>query len=381
MEMSESTVSVKSNVSMTFSTIEDSTIYLLAIDKSLKFLRDGNDVKREEVIKELSAFDAKSEVLLDDMTTWHECTAEEIKRVESGRVEGSKHSSDTFSASDDDEAIEDDYEPGDEESQPVVNHEPTEDDLMRQDFPETWIFESFETEDFETRKSFKVPDSITSWHISAFSVHEQTGLALMDPQELTVKNEFFVKVTLPYSIRYKEVLRVDVLVFNYVPANKPLEVKVTLRNLDSRQFQFVEYEKNGKICKPNYNSKPHLIKNVKVTGMGMKKVSFYIRSNPNDENDKSNKIKLRKVQVYADATESSSGKSYKDRIQKILRIEPVGVRKFSTEAHTFIVNNNKKLSKSELNATNVNTNSYCIVNGDFLTDIINLNSGFEYVLY
>ncbi|KAL7011303.1 hypothetical protein ACKWTF_014220 [Chironomus riparius] len=380
MDMTADPVKVKSEVPMTFSTTEDSTIYLLAIDKSLKFLRDGNDVKREEVVQELSAFDGQLEVLLDDMTSWHECTAEEIKRVESGRVEVSQQTSDTFVSSDDDETVDDGFTPDendvDDTATEEIVREPTEDDLMRQDFPETWIFESFEVEDSETRKSFKVPDTITSWHISAFSVHPQNGLALMDPQELTVKNEFFVKFALPYSIRYKEVLRVDVLVFNYVKSNKPLDVKVTLKNLKSKQFQFVEYEKNGNICKPNYSNKTILIQNVKVTGMGMKKVSFYIRSNPNDADDKSNKIKSRIIQVYAEASDGS-GKTYKDRLEKKLKIEPVGVRKFNTEAYTFSVINEMKRTHSEYNVSNSNTNSYCIVNGDFLTDIINLNSGFE----
>ncbi|XP_070504782.1 uncharacterized protein [Chironomus tepperi] len=379
MNMSSTVSNVKKYVTMTFGTEEESTIYLLAIDKSLKFLRDGNDVSKDDIVKELSAYTGQSEVILDDMTSWHDCTADEIKRVESGRVKIEEQTSDTFVSSDDDEntdenvEIDDDDDDGDG-SEPTIEHETTEDDLMRQEFPETWIFESIEVEDTKTTKTYKVPDTITSWHITAFSVNQGSGLAVIEPQELAVKNEFFIKVSLPYSIRYKEVLRVDVLVFNYVDGNKPLDVKVTLKNEHSKQFQFVEYEKKGQVCSPKYKNLAQVVQNVKVDGMGMKKVSFYIRSNPNDENDRSNKVKSKKVIAIATATDSS-GKSYKDGLQKRLRIEPVGIRRFRTDVRTFVVKGERK-NDEIANSTNVNSN-YCIVSGDFLTDIINLNSGFE----
>ena len=108
----------------------------------------------------------------------------------------------------------------------------------------------------------------------------------------------------------------------------------------------------------------------------MKKSSFYIRSNSLDENDKSNAIKAKRVAIQADGTDDA-GNKYKDGIKKILRVEAVGVRKFNTEAHTFLVKGYKNESSSELNYDGP-SNTYCVISGDYMTDAVTLNSAFEY---
>jgi len=378
MNMSTDNAKVRSKIKMTFNTNDESKIYMLAVDKRLRFLRDGNDVTKKEVVNELSAYESQTEMILDDLTTWHECTEEEVNRVVSGRFdEVTAHSSDTFIGNDDDELLdEDEIEEEDipDEEVPTIQQEPSEEDLLREHFPEVWLFEEIEDEEYPFTKEFIVPDTITSWHISAFSMHS-SGLAVMDPQELTVKKEFFIQFSLPYSIRYKEVLKVDVLVFNYVSSNKDLDVKLKIVNHNSNQFEFVKYEKAKKGCKPTYNNVPFITQSIKVPALGMKKSSFYIRSNSLDENDKSNAIKAKKVAVYAEGTDDA-GNKYKDATRKILRVEAVGVRKFNTEAHTFLVKGYKNESSSELNYDGP-SNTYCVISGDYMTDAVTLNSAFE----
>lgn len=370
MKLSSNNVKTKTKVNMTFETLEDSKIYLLAIDKRLKFLKDGNDVTKDDVTNELSIYRKETTMLLDDMTKLHECTAEEMHRVINGRRPLDIQFSDIFEA--DDDFVDDGYNTDPTEPVPEPEQDKTEDDLMRQKFPETWIFETIEVDDSQILKQFVVPDSITSWHISAFSVND-LGLAVMEPQELTVKNEFFIKFSLPYSVRFKEVLKIDVMVFNYIKSKKPLAVKLTVRNKDSKEFEFVEYQKTGSICKPIFKKDPHIILNVDVSASSVKKVSFYIRSNPKDDNN--NVEKNKEIRIYADAVDKD-GNKYRDAVRKFLKIEPVGVRKFEVETNNFIMNDNEKNEQTFYN-TSMNTNTYCVISSDYLSDVVNLNSHFQ----
>jgi CD109 antigen len=86
--------------------------------------------------------------------------------------------------------------------------------------------------------SQKVPDTITSWIISAFSLNKVNGLGLADaPTSLTVFKSFFVSTSLPYSVKRGEALTVSVQVFNYL--SKDQEVLVRLSNA-GLQFDFTD---------------------------------------------------------------------------------------------------------------------------------------------
>jgi CD109 antigen len=86
--------------------------------------------------------------------------------------------------------------------------------------------------------SKKVPDTITSWIVSAFSLNKVNGLGLMDaPASLTVFKSFFVSTTLPYSVKRGEALTISVQVFNYLPKNQ--EVLITVANT-ALQFDFTD---------------------------------------------------------------------------------------------------------------------------------------------
>lgn len=101
--------------------------------------------------------------------------------------------------------------------------------LVRKTFSEIWIFEEIETNSsgigtFES----KLPDTITSWDVSGFTISKNYGLGIAKPQSVVVAQKFFLMVHLPYSIRIGEILRVDVTVFNYFGTKVPFEVDVTL---------------------------------------------------------------------------------------------------------------------------------------------------------
>jgi CD109 antigen len=86
---------------------------------------------------------------------------------------------------------------------------------VRTNFPETWIFEDVTSSDGQITLIKSVPDTITSWFVSAFQVDPRSGLRLgTSPGKLTVFRPFFLVLDLPYSVIKGEVLMLQVLVHN-----------------------------------------------------------------------------------------------------------------------------------------------------------------------
>ncbi|XP_034474087.1 pregnancy zone protein isoform X2 [Drosophila innubila] len=110
---------------------------------------------------------------------------------------------------------------------------------VRKNFVETWLFEDIEETKTEVFKWVRtIPDTITSWVLTAFSLHPEKGLGVTGDQ-LNIKTflPFFVSIRLPYSVKRGEVISVPALVFNYLP--KQLDVEVTLNNEDN-EYEFVD---------------------------------------------------------------------------------------------------------------------------------------------
>jgi CD109 antigen len=110
---------------------------------------------------------------------------------------------------------------------------------VRKDFPETWIWEDVMNNNCDAVKfSKKVPDTITSWLISAFSLNQANGLGLNDnPTSLTVFRPFFISTTIPYSVRRGERLTMSIQIFNYLSSDQ--DVSVTMFN-EAQQFDFTD---------------------------------------------------------------------------------------------------------------------------------------------
>ncbi|XP_070504802.1 CD109 antigen-like [Chironomus tepperi] len=379
MSLSSSKVKSKSAVKFSFDTTENSQIYILAINQRLRYLREGNDVTSDDIISTYLQQNPETEILMDDMTSWHVCTPEELTRVETGRNDIASHSGSSINGHFDDDEFINDFDSNDidvDEIEDLIDTPdmPIEDGLLREHFPEVWIFDDFEAENSTVDKVFRVPDSMTSWHISAMSVNEYNGIAVAEPQHLVVKNEFFIKFSLPYSIRHKEVLKIDILVFNYIKSNQEVNAKVYLINSKGTEFQFVEYANKNNSCVPSYNNNRHSSKDLTIPGTDMKKVSFYIRSNPSDTDFSSEKFK--NIRFYAEGTDKK-GKKYKDAAQKKLRIEPIGVKLYDIDTATHVLSGNRAMTVFENSSNKSDTSTQCIISGDYLSDEINLDSKFN----
>ncbi|KAL3876288.1 hypothetical protein ACJMK2_034153 [Sinanodonta woodiana] len=95
-------------------------------------------------------------------------------------------------------------------------------------FPETWLWTNT-TSNAQGHASIAatVPDTITSWVASAFSINKITGLGVTSaPATFRTFRPFFVSLNLPYSVVRGEELVLQANVFNYM--TQDMDVVVTL---------------------------------------------------------------------------------------------------------------------------------------------------------
>uniref|UniRef100_A0A0C9RB01 CD109_0 protein n=1 Tax=Fopius arisanus TaxID=64838 RepID=A0A0C9RB01_9HYME len=110
--------------------------------------------------------------------------------------------------------------------------------FLMHDISNTWLFTNFSSGlKGETVLRKSVPDSITSWVITAFSVDSTYGLGLIEaPRKLKVFKPFFISVDLPYSVMRGEIVAIPIVVFNYM--DRDITADVTVEH--SGQFEFAE---------------------------------------------------------------------------------------------------------------------------------------------
>lgn len=73
----------------------------------------------------------------------------------------------------------------------------------------------------------KVPDTITSWYLSAFTTNPINGLGLRQQHNaIIVFQPFFLSLHLPYSIKRGESVKIDIIVFNYMKTSQNVEVSL-----------------------------------------------------------------------------------------------------------------------------------------------------------
>lgn len=80
--------------------------------------------------------------------------------------------------------------------------------------------------------SAKVPDTLTSWVVSAVSLNPNFGLGLLDSYpSFTVFMPFFIQLNLPYSVKRGETLTLEILLHNYLATD--LQAETTFYKSDT----------------------------------------------------------------------------------------------------------------------------------------------------
>ncbi|KAH9379212.1 hypothetical protein HPB48_018700 [Haemaphysalis longicornis] len=98
---------------------------------------------------------------------------------------------------------------------------------VRQDFRDTWLFQDITIgENGEGHFTSTVPDSITTWEVSAVSVAPGGGICVQEPLKILVFKRLFLQVNLPYSVIQNEQIEIPATVYNY--DNKERTVRVAM---------------------------------------------------------------------------------------------------------------------------------------------------------
>ncbi|XP_044316280.1 CD109 antigen-like isoform X6 [Drosophila rhopaloa] len=184
---------------------------------------------------------------------------------------------------------------------------------IRKEFPENWIFFNVENVDGEGfTLSKKIPDTITSWVVTGFSLNPTTGIALTkNPSKIRVFQPFFVSTNLPYSVKRGEVISIPVVIFNYL--DKALDTDVVMDNSD-QEYEFTEA--TNEVLEKAIDE-VRRVKRVTIPANSGKSVSFMIRP----KNVGSTTLKIT-------ATSALAG----DTIHQKLKVEPEGVTQFENRA-------------------------------------------------
>ncbi|XP_014214992.1 CD109 antigen-like isoform X2 [Copidosoma floridanum] len=232
------------NVDLTITAKPNSYVGILGVDQRSLLLKSGNDITYDQVRRELMSYDSNGEPSFygDDnfSPSWTRpgsASTEEIFRTmgtvvitnaymhENLQLIYYRNSFSTIAMA------------------PIAmatstSSVSTGDLKVRKNFPETWIWEAVDTR-YEGKTVIRrtVPDSITSWVLTGFSVDPTYGLGLMQsPRKLKVFKPFFISMNLPYSVIRGEIVAVPIVIFNYM--NKDLTVEVVVEN--NGDFEFAE---------------------------------------------------------------------------------------------------------------------------------------------
>ncbi|XP_011502894.1 PREDICTED: CD109 antigen-like [Ceratosolen solmsi marchali] len=110
--------------------------------------------------------------------------------------------------------------------------------FLMHDISDTWLFANMSS-GYEGKTVIRrtLPDTITSWILTGFSVDPIYGLGLIEsPRKLKVFKPFFISMNLPYSVIRGEIVAIPIVIFNYL--NRDLSTEVVLEN--NGDFEFAE---------------------------------------------------------------------------------------------------------------------------------------------
>ncbi|EDS33561.1 tep3 [Culex quinquefasciatus] len=185
--------------------------------------------------------------------------------------------------------------------------------FLSQEIANTWLFESAYS-GFSGQKTItkKVPDTITSWIITGFSVNPVYGLGLtQQPRKLNVFLPFFVSTNLPYSVKRGEIVSIPVVIFNYMESGQTAEV-----TFDNSEYEFEFADVENEIHE-NSKAETSRKKTVEVPSNSGRTVSFMIRP-----------TKLGHITIKVTATTALAG----DGVERQLLVEPEGLPQFVNKA-------------------------------------------------
>ncbi|XP_017476943.1 PREDICTED: CD109 antigen isoform X4 [Rhagoletis zephyria] len=317
------------DVQLQIKTDPESFVGLLGVDQSVLLLKSGNDINKDQIFNSLSNFEANTPWMrgygrypgqesgvvtmtnanypYNDVWQWHSFAAYGGPVLNSFggtvfQLAALPAGASSFASGG-----------GLAAGPPALGSAPAIAPTLRQNFMENWIFlnqENTDGESFSLTK--KIPDTITSWVVTGFSLNPKSGFALTaDPTKIQVFQPFFVSTNLPYSVKRGEVIAIPVIIFNYM--EKALDAEVVMDNTD-KEYDFVEATNE---IEDNPLDVIKRTKRVSIPSNTGKSVSFMIRPK-----------KVGQVTLKITATTPLAG----DAIHQTLKVEPEGVTQYENRA-------------------------------------------------
>ncbi|XP_055852128.1 thioester-containing protein 1 allele R1-like [Episyrphus balteatus] len=173
--------------------------------------------------------------------------------------------------------------------------------VLRKHFPESWLFMDFEMTP-EGSFSFmeNTPDTITTWAITGFSIHPETGLTFTkNITDLKVFQKFFLSFDLPSLVKEGEIIEVPIYLSNYL--NQAAMTNVTIES----ETEGLEILEDPEAIPQSKQSIVKLIPSKK-----REKILFYLKP-----------LKTGEFNVTVKAISSMAS----DAVQKTLRVQSQGV--------------------------------------------------------
>uniref|UniRef100_A0A8B9PBZ4 Complement C4 gamma chain n=1 Tax=Apteryx owenii TaxID=8824 RepID=A0A8B9PBZ4_APTOW len=190
---------------------------------------------------------------------------------------------------------------------------------LRSYFPESWWWNLKELKNPGNHSIRSiVPDSITTWEIQAISISPEKGFCIADPHTFEVFKDFFISMRLPYSVKRHEQLEIKAVVYNYLPKDLQVTVKMAA-------------EKG--LCTAETAEKPVQLK---LTAGGNSATPAYFSVVP---------LTVGEIPITITAFDPASGHS--DSIRKNLNVEAEGV--LQREEQTIWINSDFKSRMLDLN--------------------------------
>ncbi|KAI4464831.1 macroglobulin / complement [Holotrichia oblita] len=185
---------------------------------------------------------------------------------------------------------------------------------LMQNIFDTWIFTNFSTSsEGKARIRRRVPNSLTNWLISGFTLDRVSGLKLMPQSKLLkVTKQLAISIDLPKAVQRDEILAIPVVVYNNL--NRDIDVKVTFYN-NEQKFQFAEV--SNQVNSSTQTIELYRRKKVNVGKSSKASTSFLITPT---------KIGLTEIKVTA--TYSSS----QDTLTKMLNVKAEGETEYYSKS-------------------------------------------------
>jgi Alpha-2-macroglobulin family len=306
-------------------------VALLGIDQSITFIGTDNEIKRQDIDAEVkkfgkvnmeSRFDSNlnknlarinGAILQPLKGRRKECTLSELRHLAGeigftgGLITDDQEEQEVIHTKIRDEETE-------EVSDPGTN-------FIRKHFPDVWFWEDMTLRTGKHRLEYQTPDTITSWIISGFSLSQDRGLAIAEPQKVTVFQDFFVKVDVPHSAKKDEVVKVEFNVYDF-DVNGGLRSATTDVTIatENDEFEFVEKHNSPGKRSDCFEYAKTFQKSKRMQVSGSETGSVLIRP-------------LKAGPIKVNVIASGAGKT--DRVTKLINVENEGATQYKTQSLLF----------------------------------------------